>query len=166
MRRLLLFGFSLLVVTTKAQEAWTNKNRILPDRLRGIPTALRLTHDPNPNYPERNPEPNGPTYLWDHTTCITPLHADLEIVEVGSFIWSATKGWIPNMKLNKKAFKRRFRTDSTQLVQNETYCYPKNLRSGNTLFAGDALWFVLAKDKQGQLFKGIGIIETEGKLKK
>ncbi len=42
----------------------------------------------------------------------------------------------------------------------------KNYRYGNNLFAGDALWFVIAKDKNGKLFKGVGLIETEKELKK
>ena len=158
---LILLGFQF----NYGQEAWTSKNRILPDKLRGIATALILTHSPNPNYPELNPN-KGPKYIWDHTTCIQPMLSNLEIVEVGSFIWTESQGWIQNMNLDARAFKKRFKTKQKLLLQNESYCYEKNIRYGNQLFAGDSLWYVLAKDEQGQLFKGIGIIETEGELLK
>ena len=50
------------------------------------------------------------------------------------------------------------------LRKGKTYIFKKNYRFGDGLYGGDALWYVLAKDKKGKIYKGIGLIETEGKL--
>lgn len=160
----LVFLLFMICQSCLAQEVWTDQNRILPDKLRNTPTGLLLTHSPNPNYAELNNYDNDYTYKWEHVTCVKPLISGLKVVEIGSFIWIKSKGWITNMQLNPSQFKKRFATKDKELIDQKTYCYEKNIRWGNTLFDGDALWFVLAKDAQGNLYKGIGIIETEGKL--
>ncbi len=149
-----------------AQDVWTDQNRILPNKLRNIPIGLVLRHTPNPNYAETNNYENGYKYKWEHVTCIEPLVSDLKIVEVGSFIWNQSRGWITNMQINPNQFRKRFDTKDKTLIVQKTYCYEKNIRWGNTLFGGDALWFVLAEDAMGNIYKGIGIIETEGELLK
>ena len=147
-----------------AQNAWTDRSRILPDKLRNIPNGLVLNHSPNPNYPEFTNEKNGPKYKWEHATCIVAMMPGLKVVEVGSFIWTEN-GWITNMSLKGKQFRQRFNSKKNLLDPGVTYCYEKNTRFGNTLYGGDALWFVLAEDEDGNSYKGIGIIETEGTLK-
>ncbi|MET1260251.1 hypothetical protein ABV409_12960 [Flagellimonas sp. DF-77] len=156
---LLMFGF-----LGWGQQAWTDRNRIYPDKLKQLPVALTLYHTPNPDHPEPS-DSDGVAYEWVHETCITPLRSDLQIVEVGSFIWTKANGWIQNMELGKREFKKRFGATASKLIKGKTYCYPKNTRLGNELFAGDALWYVLAEDQEGQRYKGVGIIETEATLK-
>ena len=149
-----------------AQEAWTNKSRILPDNLRLIPTTLTLQHSPNPKFPELLEESNNEAkYVWKSSTTVCSTSQDLEIVEAGSFIWFSPDGWKQNMLLSKEDFMDRFNCEGGILKTGVCYTFEKNYRYGNQLYGGDALWFVIAKDKQGKLYKGFGIIETEGELK-
>lgn len=156
----------IFLITTQslcAQEAWIDRSRIYPEQLRGISTGLILYQTPSPNYPVLTNEPDGAKYKWEHNTCIIPLLDNLQIVEAGSFIWIKEKGWLPNMKFSKKEAKKAFGILDKKL-KKETYCFEKNTRFGNDLFAGDALWYVLAKDPSGMIYKGVGIIETEAEL--
>lgn len=153
-------------VSIYAQEAWTNKSRILPDKLRLIPTTLTLQHSPNHKFPELLEEPdNEARYVWKSSTTVCSPSQDLEIVEAGSFIWFSPDGWKQNMMLSKEDFINHFNCPNGILKTGVCYSFEKNYRYGNQLYGGDALWFVIAKNKEGLLYKGFGIIETEGELK-
>ena len=165
MRHLLLLIPILFPLLLSAQ-TWTDRSRIYPDKLRDIPTAMVLYHSPTPNYPELNTDPKVDTkYVWKHRTCVETESSGLEVVEAGSFIWMGESGWIPNVALKNKDFAKKFDCPKGLFQANTRYCFEENYRYGNDLYAGDALWYVLAKDAAGNLFKGVCIIETEGELK-
>ena len=145
------------VSTVTAQSGWTDRTRVLPDTLRHIPHGISIQHSPNPVYPVRE---NG-QYVWKHTTQVTALADDLEVVFAGSFIWFSEKGWIPNMELDRRAFSRKFNCPKGNLKKGKTYTFKRNYRYGQQAYGGDALWFVLARDTSGKIFKGIGLVETE-----
>ena len=56
MKKLLFTTIIFFVVPTMllAQTGWTNKNRIMPDKLRELPVGINMWHDPNPCYPRSN----------------------------------------------------------------------------------------------------------------
>jgi hypothetical protein len=156
----------LLCSSLSAQDAWTNKSRILPDKLRLVPTQLTLNHGPNPNYPELCQDPKVKAkYVWKHSTTVCSPHHDLEVVAAGSFVWYSPSGWQENVQLSKREFARRFDCPQGLLRKGECFTYQKNYRYGNDLYGGDALWYVIARDAEGTHYKGFGIIETEGTLK-
>ncbi|RAK65136.1 hypothetical protein DLM85_16485 [Hymenobacter edaphi] len=146
-----------------APTAWTDHTRALPDKLRRVPVGLSLWHTPNPNYPEPDSaRPGG--YVWKHQTTVRADVADLEIVECGSFIWYSAAGWQPNMRETPAEFAELFGCPDGRLRQGQPYTFARNYRyadSARRLYGGDALWYILAKDKQGRLYKGMGLIETE-----
>ena len=158
------FFFMAALQLLSAQEVWEDRSRILPEKLRGIPTAIIMSHSPSPNYAELNPDKNGPKYIWEHSTCVQTLQEELEVVEAGSFIWIKDAGWMANMQFTGNALNKRFGIAKGRMETAQTYCYEKNIRYGDQLYGGDALWYVLAKNPNGELFKGIAIIETEGEL--
>lgn len=163
----LLAAIFLSCVNLLAQDAWTNKSRILPDKLRQVPTLLTVSYNPNPNYAELADEPGIDfTYVWKHSTSICSPYQDLEVVEAGSFIWYSPSGWMENVQFDKRDFIKRFNCKKGVLEKGQCYTYEKNYRYGNDLYGGDAMWYVIAKDEDGNLYKGFGIIETEGELKK
>ena len=149
-----------------SQEAWTNKNRILPDLLRKVPVAMYIQHSPNPNYPEINNTGDNKKsdYVWKHATTVCSPIKDLKILKAGSFIWYNSQGWIENVKYDKKDFKKRFQCKSGILEKGSCYTFERNYRWGSNLYGGDALWYVLAEDQHGNTYKGIAIIETESEL--
>ncbi|HEX8426751.1 hypothetical protein [Hymenobacter sp.] len=144
--------------------AWSNHSRVLPDKLRQVPVGITLWHTPNPVYPVPNPEQPG-GYVWKHSTMIRSEVGELEVVECGSFIWYSAEGWKANMKETPAEFADLFRCPGAHLQAGQTYTFEKNYRyadSAQRLYGGDALWYILAKDKNGKLYKGTGLIETEG----
>lgn len=163
-----LIFYSVIMGSTSgyAQEAWTNRSRILPDKLRLIPTTLTLHHSPNPKFPELVAEPNNEAnYVWKSSTTVCSPYQELEVVEAGSFIWFSPSGWQQNMLFSKEDFIERFNCPDGILKKGACYTFEKNYRYGNQLYGGDALWFVIAKDIEGKLYKGFGIIETENEIK-
>ena len=168
MKKLLLAGLLLAAsFRAAAQTAWTDHSRALPDKLRQVPVGLTLWHTPNPVYPVPDPAKPG-QYVWKHSTQVRAEVADLEIVECGSFIWYSAEGWQANMRETPAEFAELFNCPKGQLRQGTTYTFAKNYRyapSAQQLYGGDALWYILAKDKAGKLYKGMGLIETEATVR-
>jgi hypothetical protein len=49
-------------------------------------------------------------------------------------------------------------------AQRPPYTYANNNRyapNAQQLYGGDALWYVLAKDQNGKVYRGLGLLETE-----
>ncbi|MBO0358852.1 hypothetical protein J0X19_12920 [Hymenobacter sp. BT186] len=161
------------VVSVRAQTssvapaAWPDHSRVLPDKLRQVPVGITLWHTPNPIYPEPNPQQPG-GYVWKHSTMVRSEVGELEVVECGSFIWYSAEGWKANLRETPAEFAELFNCPGAQLRAGQTYTFQKNYRyadNAQSLYGGDALWYILAKDKTGKLYKGIGLIETEAKVK-
>ncbi len=148
------------------QEAWTDKTRALPDMLRKVPVALYIEHGPNPNYPEVNDTGirSDSKYVWKHSTTVCSPKKDLKVIRAGSFIWYDETGWKENVKHKRMDFADRFECPKGSLSQGSCYTFEKNYRWGSTLYGGDALWYVLAEDKEGNVYKGMALLETESEL--
>ena len=166
--RFLALFFVLFTLNLSAQEAWPDKTRVLPAALRKIPVALYISHGPNPNYPEINDTGRYPEmkYVWKHETTVCSPEKKLTIVKAGSYIWYNESGWQENVQYNKKDFKKKFECPQGVLDSGACYTFKENYRWGSNLYGGDALWYVLAEDEEGNLYKGIGLIETESELLK
>ncbi len=159
----IIFSIFLLFSTAElllAQADWTNKSRLLPDKLREIAVGIQISHDPNPCYPEKI----GDTFYWKHHTQARATVGDLTVVECGSYIWYDAGGWHANMHYTPTEFAEKFDCPNAVLKRNKTYTYQKNWRLGNKPYGGDALWYIIAKDKNGKLYKGSALVETEGKV--
>lgn len=149
-----------------AQDAWTDKTRALPDKLRKVPVALYIRHTPNPNYPEPNNTGDNKKskYVWKHATSITSPEMELTVIEAGSFIWYDETGWKANVQYDLKDFQKRFKCKGGLLKAGKWYTFEENYRFGSQLYGGDALWFVLAKDAEGNIYKGMALLETEAEV--
>ncbi|PJJ48069.1 hypothetical protein [Hymenobacter chitinivorans] len=163
----LLLGATIPAIAQSAAPAatvWTDHRRALPDPLRRVPVGLQLWHTPNPNYPEPDPAQPG-HFLWKHSTMVrNDTGQELEIVACGSFIWYSEAGWQANLTETPAEFAELFNCPRGRLKPGATYTFAKNYRyasSARSLYGGDALWYILAKDASGKLYKGLGLIETE-----
>ncbi|AII53055.1 hypothetical protein [Hymenobacter sp. APR13] len=157
----------LLAQSTPPATAWTDHTRVLPDKLRQVPVGVTLWHTPNPNYPEPNPDKPG-AYVWKHSTMLRSEVGELEVVECGSFIWYDETGWKQNMVETPAQFAEIFQCPGGRLQPGRTYIFAKNYRyadSARQLYGGDALWYILARDKAGKLYKGLGLLETEATVR-
>jgi polyisoprenoid-binding protein YceI len=130
--------------------------RLLPKKLRGIPFGIIAGHTPNPCYAEFE---NG-KYVWKHNTTVM-VNQDLQLVEYGSFVYTS-KGWYLRVTYTAKDFDEHYGTKNGNLEKDVIYTDPASWRMSDSLFAGDAMWFYIAKDKSGKLYKGVAPIETEG----
>ena len=169
MRTLFLILIQALFICSLSysQKGWTDQTRVLPDTLRKLPVGITIYHSPNPNYPELNEDDRSKgNYVWKHSTYVRAENEDLEVIAAGSFIWYSAEGWFANIQYSKEEFAERFDCKNGILKKGKLYCFKKNYRYGNQLYGGDALWFVLAKDKNGTIYKGIGLLETESELLK
>lgn len=90
---------------------------------------------------------------------------DLTVIKAGSFIWYDESGWKENVMYNKKDFSKQFECPKGKIKAGECYTFEKNYRWGSNLYGGDALWYVLAKDEDGNIYKGMAILETESEHK-
>jgi hypothetical protein len=143
--------------------AWTDRTRALPDELRRLPVGLTLWHSPGVVHPEPDPATPG-GYVWKHQTKVRAEDADLEIVVCGSYIWYSAEGWQRNLRETPAEFAELFGCPGGRLKKGVTYTFARNYRyasSARQLYGGDALWFIIARDAQGRLYKGYGLIETE-----
>ncbi len=176
MFRFLLVSILLLPVVGLAQTpdqtpppAWVDHTRVLPEKLRGVPTGLSLTHSPTPVYPAPDAaRPGG--FRWHHSTTVRAEVADLEIIACGSYIWYSADGWQTNLVKTPAEFAELFHCPGGKLRQGQAYTFADNDRTTDSaahLYPGDALWYVLARDpRTGTVYKGIGLVETEGQVRK
>ena len=166
MKQICILSMLLFTCFSCAQEAWTDKTRALPDDLRKVPVALYIMHGPNPNYPELNTAGGNEDskYVWKHSTTLISPTKDLEVIKAGSFIWYNEEGWKRNVELNKKQFVKRFNCPKGRIQKGIEYTFEENYRWGSNLYGGDALWYVIAKDEEGNIFKGMALLETESEL--
>lgn len=134
--------------------------RLLPKKLRDIPFGIIAGHFPNPCYAELE----NNKYVWKHNTTVL-ANKDLQIIEYGSFLYTVD-GWYLRVTYSAKDFDEHYGTVNGQLKSGVTYCDPESWRMSDSLFAGDAMWYYIAKDVNGNLFKGIAPIETEGLMLK
>ncbi|TGE15196.1 hypothetical protein [Hymenobacter elongatus] len=164
---LLALLFAAATSPLLAQTAWSDNTRALPDKLRRVPVGIMLWHTPNPNYPEPDVAQPG-HYLWKHSTMVrNETGQELEVVECGSFIWYSAAGWQANLTETPAEFAELFGCPQARLRPGTTYTFAKNYRyaaSAKSLYGGDALWYILAKDNSGKLYKGMGLIETEASV--
>ncbi|MBY8963208.1 YceI family protein [Flavobacterium sp. D11R37] len=134
-------------------------NRILPEKLRGINIGILGTHSPNPTLAEF--EDN--IYIWKHDTAVKAMYEDLEIVEYGSYIYTDA-GWYHRVAYTPQDFEKYYNCPNAILKKDVVYTDPASWRKSEELFAGDALWYYIARNKAGKLFKGLALIETEADL--
>jgi polyisoprenoid-binding protein YceI len=133
-------------------------NRLLPNKLRGIPFGILAAHSPNPCYATRE----GDKFAWKHNTTIS-VNEDMQLVEYGSFVFT-DDGWYLRVTFTAKDFEEHYGCKNGFLKKGVVYTDPSSWRMQETMTSGDAMWYYLAKNKNGQIYKGIAPIETEGSL--
>jgi polyisoprenoid-binding protein YceI len=133
-------------------------NRLFPDKLRDLPNEITAAHYPNPCYATYEDS----MYIWKHNITIQAKE-DLQIVDYGSFVYT-DKGWYLRVSMTAADFETSYNCKGGLLKKGITYTDNASWRRDNQLRGGDAMWYFIAKDKNGRLVKGTAPIETEGKL--
>jgi polyisoprenoid-binding protein YceI len=133
-------------------------NRLFPDKLRDLPNEITAAHYPNPCYATFEDS----MYIWKHNTTIQAKE-DLQLVEYGSFVYT-DKGWYLRVTMSAADFEASYNCKGALLKKGVIYTDNASWRRDKQLRGGDAMWYYIAKDKNGRLVKGTAPIETEGKL--
>ncbi len=133
-------------------------NRLFPDKLRYLPNVITAAHFPNPCYATLEDS----MYIWKHNITIK-TEEDLQIVEYGSFVYTEN-GWYLRITLTPTDFEKSYNCKGGLLKKGIVYVDNGSWRRSDGLTAGDAMWYFIAKDKNGNLVKGIAPIETEARL--
>lgn len=133
-------------------------NRLFPDKLRDLPNEITASHYPNPCYATFEDS----MYIWKHNTTIQ-TNEDLQIIEYGSFVFTEN-GWYLRTVMTAKEFEQYYNCKDGLLKKGIKYTDNASWKRSNQLIAGDAVWYYIAKDKNGRLVKGTAPIETEGRL--
>jgi polyisoprenoid-binding protein YceI len=133
-------------------------NRLFPDKLRNLPNEITAAHYPNPCFATYEDS----MYIWKHNTTILAKE-DLQIVEYGSFVYT-DKGWYLRVTMTAADFEEHYNCKAGLLKKGITYTDNASWRRDKQLRGGDAMWYYIAKDKNGRLVKGMAPIETEGQL--
>ncbi len=140
------------------KDGFRSPNRLFPDKLRDLPNEIIAAHYPNPCYATLEDS----MYIWKHNITIQTKE-DLQIVEYGSFVYT-DKGWYLRITFSPKDFESAYNCKDGLLKKGVVYTDNASWRRDNSLRGGDAMWYFIAKDKNGKLIKGTAPIETEGKL--
>lgn len=155
-----LSSFIPKMTTENKQQIQTDEpNRLLPEKLRGIDYGIVGSHFPNPTYATFE---DG-MYVWKHDTSVMATKEDLQIVEFGSYVFT-DQGWYLRVTNDAKFFEKTYNCKDGILKKGKTYTDPTSWRRSESLYAGDAMWYYIAKNKNGKLFKGTALVETEAKL--
>lgn len=133
-------------------------NRLFPNKLRYLPNEINANHYPNPCYATFEDS----MYIWKHNTTIQ-TNEDLQIIEYGSFVYTEN-GWYLRTTMSAKEFEQYYNCKDGILKKGVRYTDNASWRRSNKMVAGDAMWYFIAKDKNGRLVKGTAPIETEGRL--
>jgi polyisoprenoid-binding protein YceI len=134
-------------------------DRLLPEKLRKIDYGIIGSHFPNPTYATFE---DG-IYIWKHSTSVKSQLEDLTILEYGSYVYT-DEGWYLRVTYDNKVFEKTYNCKDGVLKKGKTYTDSTSWRRSEALISGDAMWFYIAKNKSGKLFKGTALVETEAKL--
>jgi polyisoprenoid-binding protein YceI len=140
------------------QDATKPANRLFPDKLRYLPNVIAAAHFPNPCYATLEDS----MYIWKHNITVK-TDEDLQIVEYGSFVYTEN-GWYLRVTFTPSDFEKSYNCIGGLLKKGIVYKDNGSWRRDNKLTAGDAMWYFIAKDKNGNLVKGTAPIETEARL--
>lgn len=137
---------------------FASPGRAFPDKLRNISVGITVSHFPNPTYAVLEDS----MYIWKHNT-IVQSNEDIQIVEFGSFVYTS-KGWYLRITMTAEEFATTYNCKNGLLKKGVSYIDNSSWRRDKKLTGGDAMWYYIGKNNKGELVKGTGPIETEGKL--
>lgn len=171
---LMLLACVLLVVLAEsgAAQSSINVKLIKNERLHGIlalPSALTVTHSPNPVSAQPNSDPTY-RYIWPYTTIVSPKIEGLTVVEFGGFLFR-DGSWVFANDTGKAFGPGEFRewyataADGVLLI-GKNYPDPKNRTVASKLEGQKALWYFIAQGKDGKKYQGYSVIQCQARLVK
>jgi hypothetical protein len=132
----------------------------LPEKLENIPDGIEVINIPDT---VRAAKIEGDTnnYYWFHKTSVKALNEDLEITEFGAYHWDYGDwefGTVTGKPFTKKDFEDWYNCKSGKLIKGKEYTDKKNWSRLPELQNSIVLWYYLAKNEKGEIFKGTAMV--------
>lgn len=140
----------------------------LPLEIMNIPDAIIIKHTPATPYAVK-PKEDTANFYWFYKTSVKASFEDLEITEFGSYTWDGLKwvfGNVTGKPFEPKDFAEWYSCKKWKLKKGVEYTDPNNWNYSSVLKDGKILWYYIARNKKGELFKGTAIVDYTGEMKK
>jgi hypothetical protein len=141
----------------------------MPEKLKDIPTGLEVKHTPNVMYANIEIEKNDTMYYWYYITSVNALNEDLEITEFGAYLWVLNHwefGTITGKPFTKKDFADWYECKDGLIKKGKSYTDKHNWSRNMALQQSKTMWYYIAKNSKGELFKGTAMVDELPELKK
>jgi hypothetical protein len=145
-----------------------NTNYELPAELKNVPDGLEVTNYPSYGYAVK-PKDDTAFYYWFYKTSVKAVNEDLEITEFGSYSWLDNRwefGTVTGKPFEPKDFADWYKCKNGKLKKGKLYSDTNNWSRMSVLQRGKSLWYYIGKNKKGELFKGVAIVEHLPEMKK
>lgn len=137
----------------------TPKNEPLPEKIHKLKVELEVMHFPKENDPIKIKN----KYYWKHATAILSKKGDVKITEFGAYLFYNNQ-WNLRQTYDLKDLNENFGTKKEILLQGQPYVWADNLRIGNQLFGGWAMWYFIGINNKGETICGYETINTTSNL--
>lgn len=149
------------MLTETVQESLTDKKMDeIPAELKNIPDGIKVLNSPLNVLAVRTKEDTA-NYYWFHSTTVKAVNEDLEITEFGTYTWVQDRwvfGTVTGKPFEPKDFADWYDCKNAFLEKGKTYGDKNNWFRSPALQRATSLWYYIGKNKKGELFKGISIV--------
>ncbi len=160
---------NMLPPDTSNYDLTTTNYDELPDKLKNIPTGLEVKNTPNVVYATITVEKKDSIYYWYHETSVKAINEDLEITEFGAYGWVLNHwefGTITGKPFTDKDFAEWYNCKHAKIKKGKKFTDKHNWSRNMTLLQDKVLWYYIAKNGKGELFKGTAMVDYLPELKK
>lgn len=139
---------------------YTAENAPLPSKFDNLSEKLFVNHFPSPVKASTDiDEPE--TYFWKHTTSVISYTSDIQIIEIGAYLFYNNQ-WNLRVRMDKKDFVKLFNCPKGKMKAGEPYTFSQNWRRDSQIYGGWAMWYFIGKDEKGTTVYGVGKLWTDG----
>ena len=136
----------------------------LPAKIDSLERLLEVSHFPSPVHPVEDEREPG-LYHWKHNTAVLCSSSDIQIEELGAYIFYGGK-WNERVSMPPKDMDKLFGTKKGRMLKGQPYTFVDNWRSGRQINGGWAMWYFIGRDEGGKRVCGYQMLETTDQILK
>lgn len=161
MKQLLTLCLCLCTIASASAQVdyGTPPQEAIPAKLKNIRIAIDVLHFPKKTDAIKIKD----LYYWKHITSILCTESEVTITEFGAYIFYNDQ-WNLRQTYPIQDLDDVFDTKQQRMLQAQPYTWTNNYRSGDTLFAGWALWYFIGETPSGESICGYETIYTSDVL--
>lgn len=161
MKQLLIFMLSIAYLGATAQDTttFTAENAPLPTKFDGLTESLFVNHFPSPVKASTDAE-EPDVYFWKHTTSVISYTSDIQITEIGAFLFYNNQ-WNLRVSMDTRDFSKLFDCRKGKMKSGQPYTFAQNWRTDTKLYGGWAMWYFIGINESGETVYGVGRLWTD-----